>query len=133
VAAVTAVVCGRDHGQTYQASGESRNDSDMVGGEDPDSIESEDDFSGDSEVDDRRSGRLVAPDEGAHPHTESDMLANHLGILVVPQSRTRMSSVMIIAGHATSRGTLLVDPPPRSAQGRPALMNRPREDDEGPC
>src|SRR5476649_1515877 len=37
---------------------------DMVGGDDPDAIAVEDDFLGDGEVGDRRSGRLVASDEG---------------------------------------------------------------------
>jgi hypothetical protein len=55
-------------------------DSDMVGGDDPDAIAAEDDFFGNSEVGDRRSGRLVAPDEGAHLDTESDMLATDVGI-----------------------------------------------------
>jgi len=55
-------------------------DSDMVGGDDPDAFAAEDDFFGDSEVGDRRSGRLVAPDQGAHQDTDSDMLANDVGI-----------------------------------------------------
>ena len=54
--------------------------SDMVGADDPDAIAAEDDFFGDSEVGDRRSGRLVAPEEGMHQDTESDMLANDVGI-----------------------------------------------------
>ena len=55
-------------------------DSDMVGGDDPDAIAAEDDFLGDGEVGDRRSGRLMAPDEGAHEDTESDMVADDMGI-----------------------------------------------------
>jgi Family of unknown function (DUF5709) len=55
-------------------------DSEVVGGDDPDAVAAEDDFLGNSEVGDRRSGRLVAPDEGAHQDTESDMLANDVGI-----------------------------------------------------
>ena len=54
-------------------------DSDMVGGDDPDAIAQEDDFLGDGEVGDRRSGRLIAPDEGAHEDTESDMVAEQVG------------------------------------------------------
>ena len=53
---------------------------DMVGGDDPDAIAAEDDFLGDGEVGDRRSGRLMAPDEGAHEDTESDMVADDVGI-----------------------------------------------------
>jgi hypothetical protein len=55
-------------------------DPDMVGGEDPDAIAAEDDFLGDGEVGDRRSGRLRAPDEGAHEDTEKDMVADDVGI-----------------------------------------------------
>lgn len=54
-------------------------DSDMVG-DDPDAIAAEDDFLGDGEVGGRRSGRLMAPDEGAHEDTESDMVADDMGI-----------------------------------------------------
>ena len=54
--------------------------SDMVGGDDPDAIAAEDDFLGDGEVGGRRSGRLLAPDEGAHEDTESDMVADDVGI-----------------------------------------------------
>jgi hypothetical protein len=53
---------------------------DMVGGDDPDAIAAEDDFLGDGEVGGRRAGRLVAPDEGAHADTESDMVAEDVGI-----------------------------------------------------
>jgi len=55
-------------------------DRDMVGGDDPDAISADDDFLGDREVGDRRSGRLMAPDEGAHEDTESDMVADDVGI-----------------------------------------------------
>jgi len=52
----------------------------MVGGDDPDAIAAEDDFLGDGEVGARRSGRLKAPDEGAREDTESDMVADDVGI-----------------------------------------------------
>ena len=55
-------------------------DSDRVGEDDPDSIAAEDDFLGDPEAGDRRCGRLMAPDEGAHADTESDMVALDMGI-----------------------------------------------------
>ena len=55
-------------------------ESDMVGGDDVDAIATEDDFLGDGEVGSRRSGRLMAPDEGAHEDTESDMVADDMGI-----------------------------------------------------
>ena len=52
---------------------------DLVGGDDPDAIAAEDDFLGDGEVGDRRTGRLMAPDEGSHEDTESDMVARDVG------------------------------------------------------
>jgi hypothetical protein len=52
---------------------------DRVGGDDPDAIAVEDDFLGDGEVGARRSGRLLAPDEGSHEDTESDMVARDVG------------------------------------------------------
>ena len=55
-------------------------DSDLVGGDDPDAIAAEDDFLGDGEVGDRRSGRLIAPDQGAHEDTEAAMVAYDAGI-----------------------------------------------------
>jgi hypothetical protein len=55
-------------------------EADMVGGDDPDAIAAEDDFLGDGEVGDRRTGRLMAPDEGAHEDTESQMVADDMGI-----------------------------------------------------
>jgi hypothetical protein len=53
---------------------------DMVGGDDPDAIAAEDDFLGDGEVGGRRSGRLMAPDQGAREDAESDMVADDVGI-----------------------------------------------------
>jgi len=55
-------------------------DSDVVGGDFPDAIAGEDDYLGDGEVGDRRSGRLVAPDEGVHEDTESDLVGQDVGI-----------------------------------------------------
>lgn len=55
-------------------------DEDRVGGDDPDSIDAEDDWLGDREVGDKRAGRLVAQDEGAHEDTEKDMVAEDVGI-----------------------------------------------------
>jgi hypothetical protein len=54
--------------------------SDRVGGDDPDAIAAEDDFLGGDEVGGRRSGRLIAPDEGGHEDTESEMVADDVGI-----------------------------------------------------
>jgi len=48
--------------------------------EDPDAVREEDEFLDDSEVGDRRSGRLVGPDEGAHEDEESDLVAGDVGI-----------------------------------------------------
>jgi hypothetical protein len=58
---------------------DSLEDEDMAGGDDPDAIAAEDDFLGDGEVGGRRSGRLIAPDEGSHEDTESDMVARDVG------------------------------------------------------
>jgi hypothetical protein len=55
-------------------------DPDTVGGDDPDAIAAEDDFLGDYEVGDRRSGRLIAHDEGRHEDTDPAMVADDVGI-----------------------------------------------------
>jgi hypothetical protein len=55
-------------------------DPDMVGGDDPDAISAEDDFLGDGEVGDLRSGRLMAQDEGTDEDSESEMTAKDVGI-----------------------------------------------------
>jgi Family of unknown function (DUF5709) len=55
-------------------------DPDMLGGDDPDAIAAEDDFLGGGEVGNRRSGRLMAPDQGAHEDTEPEMVADDVGI-----------------------------------------------------
>ena len=55
-------------------------DSDLAGDDDPDDIAAEDDFLRDGEVGDRRSGRLIAPDEGTHEDTEAHMVAYDAGI-----------------------------------------------------
>jgi Family of unknown function (DUF5709) len=55
-------------------------ESDRVGGDDPDAIAAEDDFLGGDEVGDRRSGRLAAPEEDGQEDTESDMVADDVGI-----------------------------------------------------
>lgn len=59
---------------------ESGLDRDRLGGDDPDSIDAEDDWVGDAEVGNRRAGRLVAEDEGTHEDTEKDMVAQDVGI-----------------------------------------------------
>ena len=55
-------------------------ESDMLGGDDPDAIAAEDDFLGDGEVGSRRSGRLMAPDEGTYEDVDSEMVADDMGI-----------------------------------------------------
>ena len=52
----------------------------MVGGDDPDAIALEDDFLGDDEVGDRRSGRLLASEEDGPGDTESELVAHDVGI-----------------------------------------------------
>jgi hypothetical protein len=55
-------------------------DDDRVGGDDPDSIDAEDDWLGDNEVGDARAGRLVADDEGAHEDDEKLVWASDVGV-----------------------------------------------------
>jgi hypothetical protein len=52
----------------------------MVGGDDPDAIAAEDDFLGDGEVGGLRSGRLMVRDEGTYEDSESEMVAEDVGI-----------------------------------------------------
>ncbi len=59
---------------------ESGLDGDRVGGDDPDSIDAEDDWLGDHEVGDARAGRLVADDEGAHEDDEKQAWASDVGV-----------------------------------------------------
>jgi len=59
---------------------ESGLDEPRVGGDDPDSIDAEDDWLGDNEVGDERAGRLVADDEGAHEDAEKQVWASDVGI-----------------------------------------------------
>ena len=56
------------------------NSAERVGGDDPDSIDAEDDGLGDNEVGDQRAGRLVADDEGAHDDDEKQAWASDVGI-----------------------------------------------------
>jgi len=53
---------------------------DRVGGDDPDSIDAEDDWLGDNEVGGERAGRLVADDEGAHDDQEKQAWASDVGV-----------------------------------------------------
>ena len=59
---------------------ESGLDDDRIGGDDPDSIDAEDDWLGDNEVGDARAGRLVADDEGAHEDDEKQVWASDVGV-----------------------------------------------------
>ena len=51
-----------------------------IGGDDPDAIDAEDDWLGDSEVGDARAGRLVAPDEGSHEDTDKEAWGRDVGV-----------------------------------------------------
>ncbi|GEM_PF-120627 len=64
------------YGAPDNESGLDRLDEDRVGGDDPDAIDTADDFLGDAA---RRSGRLVAPDEGAHSDEEKDLVGTDVG------------------------------------------------------
>lgn len=59
---------------------ESGLDVDRVGGDDPDSINADDDWLGDAEVGNRRAGRLVSPDEGSHEDTDDEAWSRDVGI-----------------------------------------------------
>ncbi|MGB7817184.1 MAG: DUF5709 domain-containing protein [Ornithinibacter sp.] len=59
---------------------ESGLDEPRVGGDDPDSIDAEDDWLGDGEVGNRRAGRLVSPDEGLSEDTEADLVGEDVGV-----------------------------------------------------
>lgn len=48
--------------------------------DDPDAVREEDEFLDDREVGDRRAGRLVAEDQGAHEDTEKDLVGEDVGI-----------------------------------------------------
>ena len=52
----------------------------QIGGDDPDGIDAEDDWLGDSEVGDARAGRLVAPDEGAHGDDDAEAWGRDVGV-----------------------------------------------------
>lgn len=70
-----------DPGTAYGApDNESGLDEDRIGGDDPDSIDADDDFLGDGEVGNERSGRLVAPDEGSHEDTTKGEVGEDVGI-----------------------------------------------------
>lgn len=64
------------YGAPDNESGLDRLDEERVGGDDPDSIEAEDDFLGDGG---ERSGRLVAPDEGMRSDEEKDLVGRDVG------------------------------------------------------
>lgn len=51
-----------------------------IGGDDVDAIDADDDWLGDAEVGNRRSGRLVADDEGAHGDANAELWGRDVGI-----------------------------------------------------
>ncbi|WP_435202582.1 DUF5709 domain-containing protein [Janibacter sp. GS2] len=55
-------------------------DSETVGGDDPDAIAAEDDWIGDQEVGDARAGRLVSPDEGSHEDDDDQAWGRDVGV-----------------------------------------------------
>ncbi len=59
---------------------ESGLDEPRIGGDDPDGIDAEDDWLGDGEVGDERSGRLVSPDEGLGEDHEEELLGEDVGV-----------------------------------------------------
>ena len=59
---------------------ESGLDDPRVGGDDPDSIDAQDDWLGDREVGSVRAGRLVAPDEGTHADVDDEAWGRDVGI-----------------------------------------------------
>ena len=67
------------YGAPDNESGLDKDPRDRVGGDDPDAIEAEDDWVGDSEVGDAPAGELVEPDEGVREDTEKDLDASEAG------------------------------------------------------
>ena len=59
---------------------ESGLDEPRVGGDDPDAIDAEQDWLGDAEVGDDRSGRVVAPDAGAGSDDEKELVGEDVGV-----------------------------------------------------
>ena len=59
---------------------ESGLDVEPLGGDDPDAIDPSEDWLGDGEVGEDRSGRLVAPDEGLGADTEKDLVGEEVGV-----------------------------------------------------
>jgi hypothetical protein len=54
-------------------------DEPRVGGDDPDSIDADQDFLGDAEVGDAQAGSLTEPDEGARQDVEPELLGEEYG------------------------------------------------------
>ena len=52
---------------------------DRVGGDDPDAIDAQDDWLGDSEVGDEEAGQIVEPDEGAHEDVTKELYGEDEG------------------------------------------------------
>lgn len=70
-----------EEGTAYGApDDESGLDRERLGGDDPDAIDAQDDWLGDSEVGDARAGRLVSPDEGSHEDVEKQAWGQDVGV-----------------------------------------------------
>lgn len=67
-----------DPTSAYGAPDGESGEQELLGGDDPDAIPAEDDWEG--EIGEARAGRLVAPDEGYGEDTESDVVADDVGI-----------------------------------------------------
>ena len=61
------------YGAPDNESGMDRDPRDRVGGDEPESIDADDDFLADAEVGDAQAGELVEPDEGVREDTEKDL------------------------------------------------------------
>jgi hypothetical protein len=61
------------YGAPHNESGMDRDPRERVGGDDPDSIDAEDDWVGDAEVGDEQAGQLVAPDEGTREDVDKEV------------------------------------------------------------
>jgi len=78
-----------------------------VGGDDPDAIAAEDDFLGDGEVGDRRSGRLMAPDEGAHEDPSRTWWPTTSASTVAAHPPRRLPSISLKASRVGTETELL--------------------------
>ena len=107
---------------------ESGLDVDRIGGDDPDSIDAEDDWLGDGEVGDARAGRLVAPDGGLGEDVEKDLVGEDVGIDGAGASAEE-AAVHVIEDPSTRTST----PSERCGRCAPAVRHGPAQGPPAPA